>query len=413
MGVKVSDLTTESAPASTDILLIADPTTGLAKKITVSALKTYMDGLGGGGDTTAPVIVSATAVTANTIQIIFSESVTVTTAGWSFKLNGANWVISSVTGSGNTWTFTMATSGVSTDTILRSYSSTTGATVDTSANELVTFTDSAVTNSIPAGSSYDSDATAFFTATGITDTTQKDAVNGLVVSLKAASLWTKMTAIYPFVGGTAATHKYNLKNPVDTDGGYRLTFTGGFTHNANGATGDGSTGYADTHLKHSNFTSPLSSYHISIYSRTNSNPTDQYDVDVATTSQMGVGLILKSSGNARSNSNQSGFGTGISTAVTTSQKLFVSSRSTATTHKLYQDGTQIGSTDTADQSAAGANTNNFVLWANTNNGTPSTGSYLSSRNFAFASFGDGLSDAEVTSLTNAVNTYQTALSRNV
>jgi hypothetical protein len=151
MGVKVSDLTTESAPASTDILVIADPTTGLAKKITVSALKTYMDGLGGGGDVTAPVIVSAEATTASTVTIVFSESVTVTTAGWSFKKNGVAWAISSVSGSGNTWIFTMSTSGVSTDTLLRSYSSTTGATVDTSANELATFTDSAVTNSIPAG----------------------------------------------------------------------------------------------------------------------------------------------------------------------------------------------------------------------------------------------------------------------
>jgi hypothetical protein len=150
MAVKVSDLTTESAPASTDILVIADPTTGLAKKITVSALKTYMDGLGGGGDATAPVVVSATATSGSTIVIVFSESVTVTTSGWSFKINGSAWGISSLTGSGATWTFTMSTSAISTDTILRSYSSTTGGTVDSSANELVTFTDQAVTNSIPS-----------------------------------------------------------------------------------------------------------------------------------------------------------------------------------------------------------------------------------------------------------------------
>jgi hypothetical protein len=150
MAVKVSDLTTESAPASTDILLIADPTTGLAKKITVSALKTYMDGLGGGGDTTAPVVVTATATTASTIVIVFSESVTVTTAGWSFKKNGIDWGISSVSGSGSTWTFNMSSSGTDSDTILRSYNSGTGVTVDTAANELVTFSDQAVTNEIPA-----------------------------------------------------------------------------------------------------------------------------------------------------------------------------------------------------------------------------------------------------------------------
>jgi hypothetical protein len=150
MGVKVSDLTTESAPASTDILLIADPTTGVAKKITVGALKTYMDGLGGGGDVTAPVVVSAEATTASTITFVFSETVTVTTAGWSFKQNGIAWSASSVSGSGNTWVFTMATSATSSDTLLYSYAAASGVTVDTSANELANVTDASVTNSIPA-----------------------------------------------------------------------------------------------------------------------------------------------------------------------------------------------------------------------------------------------------------------------
>jgi hypothetical protein len=98
----------------------------------------------------------------------------------------------------------------------------------------------------PAG--YDSDAQAFFTATGITNTTQKDAVNELVLDLKAASVWTKIKVLYPFVGGTATTHKYNLKNPLDTDAAFRISFTGGWTHGANGATGNGSTAKGDTYF---------------------------------------------------------------------------------------------------------------------------------------------------------------------
>jgi hypothetical protein len=53
---------------------------------------------------------------------------------------------------------------------------------------------------------------------------------------------------YPFVGGDANRHKFNALNPDDTDGAYRLTFFGSLTHNSNGITGDGTTGYADTHL---------------------------------------------------------------------------------------------------------------------------------------------------------------------
>ena len=239
MGVKLSDLSTESSPASNDILMIADPVTGAAKKITVSSLKTFMDGLGGGTDTTAPTIVSATATTANTIVIVFSESVTVTTAGWSFKINGANWPVSSLSGSGNTWTFTMTTSGASTDTILRSYSSSTGATVDTSSNELATFTDQPVSNSIPAGGSYDSDAQAYFTSVegaGYTMSAgEKTAVNTFVTGLKSNSLWTKTKAFYPLIGTAFAHAKWNLKNPADTNAAYRLVSTGTFNY-SNGVT---------------------------------------------------------------------------------------------------------------------------------------------------------------------------------
>lgn len=97
-----------------------------------------------------------------------------------------------------------------------------------------------------SGPSYDPNAQAFITAAGITNTTQKNAVNQLVLDLKSYNLWTSLQAIYPFVGGTASTHKYNLKDPRDLNAAYRITFGGGWTHNANGATGNGVNTYADT-----------------------------------------------------------------------------------------------------------------------------------------------------------------------
>ena len=149
MGVKLSDLSTEASPASNDIIMIADPVTGIAKKLAISALKTLLDGLGGGTDTTAPTIVSIAANTASTVTVTFSESVTVTTGGWSFKRNSSSWGILSVAGSGTVWTFTMAVSAATGETLTYSYSQTTGVTVDTSSNELANATDAAVTNNIP------------------------------------------------------------------------------------------------------------------------------------------------------------------------------------------------------------------------------------------------------------------------
>ena len=88
-------------------------------------------------------------------------------------------------------------------------------------------------------SDVDPDATAFLTAAGITDPTISSAIDTLVVDLKGYGIWSKMLAIYPFVGGTATTHKWNLKDPRDLNAAYRLSFFGTITHSSTGVKGDG------------------------------------------------------------------------------------------------------------------------------------------------------------------------------
>jgi hypothetical protein len=99
-------------------------------------------------------------------------------------------------------------------------------------------------NTITPISSTDADAQAFITAAAITNPTQQSAINQLVVDLKGYDLWRKMIAIYPFVGGDATKHSYNLKN---TSIG-QLTYTSGISHGALGIAGN-SVGYANTGLK--------------------------------------------------------------------------------------------------------------------------------------------------------------------
>ena len=113
------------------------------------------------------------------------------------------------------------------------------------------------------GVSYDADASAFFTAASITDTTQKSAVNQLVVDLKGYGIWTKCSAIYPIVGGTAGSHAVNLKTP----GTYNLTFATGMTHSSTGMVSNGSSGYANTYLNGNTVLSATSN-HMSFYSGT-------------------------------------------------------------------------------------------------------------------------------------------------
>jgi hypothetical protein len=103
-------------------------------------------------------------------------------------------------------------------------------------------------------------AEAFLTATGITDTTIVDAINTLVYDLQIYQLWSKMKALYPFVGGTAETNSYNLINPAE----FQLAWNGGWTYSGAGATPNGTTGYANTGLLPSDVLNQNST-HLSIF----------------------------------------------------------------------------------------------------------------------------------------------------
>lgn len=125
------------------------------------------------------------------------------------------------------------------------------------------------------GVSYDTAATAFITSSGITDTLQKSAINDLVVQLKKDTLWDKFLALYPMIGGTDASTKWNLKNPADLDNAYRITWNGTPTFKSTGVTCLASTDWGDTHLNDTVLLYDNSS--ISFYSGTQ-NQTGGYDM---------------------------------------------------------------------------------------------------------------------------------------
>jgi hypothetical protein len=88
---------------------------------------------------------------------------------------------------------------------------------------------------------WDSDAVAFLGRLGGTTLATSNAINHFVQALKSDGTWTNCDAIYPFVGASAASHALNLKST-----NYSIFWHGAMTHDANGVTGDGSTGYGDT-----------------------------------------------------------------------------------------------------------------------------------------------------------------------
>jgi hypothetical protein len=249
----------------------------------------------------------------------------------------------------------------------------------------------------------DADAQAFITATGISGT-NATATNKLVIDLKAANIWTKMKCIYPFVGNTSASQKYNLKDPRDLDIAYRLAFGGGGTFSSNGYQPNGTNAYADTWLVASTALS-LNNTHFSYYSRTNNaliqleaGCNDGVNLMALALNYQGVGSFA----------DQYNISSRVSTAQSNSQGLFLTSRVSSNSHKLYKNGAQIGTTNTSAGGSlpslkivlAGRNLNNVV-------------DNYSSKQCAFASIGDGLTDAEALALYNAVQLFNTTLNRQV
>lgn len=269
----------------------------------------------------------------------------------------------------------------------------------------------------------DSDVLAFVAASGITSNTQKSAVNTLVTSLKGYSIWTKLNAIYPFVGGTASTHKWNLKDPRDLDAAYRLSFSGGWTHNSNGITGNGTNAYADTFL--SNFTTPVRA--LGVYTRNTTANTGTYighsetfyttDPEGSTTygetyinytaavmnNHGGAGIILYSS-----NTNKSGFysissGSASQMAIykngTLNNSITVTPVATGTTARSLKIGALSAMSSTDGIFDAGSDT--ITSYTNQNIA------------FAFIATNNYLSAADMANAYTAIQAYQTTLSRQI
>ena len=97
---------------------------------------------------------------------------------------------------------------------------------------------------------FDADAQAFFdrvtTAGGSLSATEKVAVNQLVLDMKSYGIWTKMKAVYPMVGASAAACSQNLKSSSFTG-----TFTAtGWTFSSAGAKPNGTSAYMNTNLSY-------------------------------------------------------------------------------------------------------------------------------------------------------------------
>lgn len=252
-------------------------------------------------------------------------------------------------------------------------------------------------------SSYTARTIAFVAATGISDLTIINALNTLDLALISGGIDSKMIALYPIVGGTATTHKYNFMDAQDTNAAFRLTFNGGLTHSSTGILGNLGNGYIDTNCLHSNLNQD--STHISFYSRTSANIA-RFDMAVmngASTSRLEI--ICRWTDNTMyygANCGELSAG-----SPTNGAGLFVANRTASNVLNAWRNSTKLATSATVSVATTAFNV--YILARNFNGVVD----LYSSREVAFATIGSGLTDADVANLYTAVQAFQTSLSRQV
>jgi hypothetical protein len=256
------------------------------------------------------------------------------------------------------------------------------------------------------GAAFDPDAQAFITAAGITDNTQKTAINTLVVDMKGFGIWTKMKAIYPFVGGTASTHKWNLKDPRDLDAAFRLVFNGGWTHSSTGALPNGTNGYANTFLNTDDVTTTglwafgayvrtLPTFSINTQEYITGLRNGIYHINFLSTAPT---IARLRSGSIQDN-----------TSIIGADGFIAQSRSSTTS--WYGTRNSINTTLSSSLSSLAVETvNNFVLSAYNNLGVISQ---YSTQQLAFAFYAEPLLTTEMSNFYLAVQAFNTTLARQV
>ena len=264
---------------------------------------------------------------------------------------------------------------------------------------------------------YDEDATRFLQVVNITDTQIRTGINNFVTNLKANGIWYKMSGIYPFVGGTQYQHKFNLKDPQDSDDSFRLGFSGaGTIHTTSGVDFAGTNDYANVFFNPYN---DLTGYpvHLSFLSLSNSQA-DSIDVGCVPFDLTNPRLLVSAEYNSPNSAlfDCYDYTTGrASVSAPNSQAFYTASRINTTSGfmMLFNSTTTPTKSSVTTSNISGLAKPNFDIFLGAVNkgGTPYNEN-ISNRKFGFFSVGDGLTSGECVNLYSAVKQLQNDLSRN-
>lgn len=265
---------------------------------------------------------------------------------------------------------------------------------------------------------FDTNSTDFLQATNISDPTIRSSINTFVEDLKYYGLWYKMSGVYPFIGATSGTHKYNLRDPRDLDAAFRLGFSGtGTQHTSSGIHFSGTGDYANVFFNpYSDLTgSPI---HLSALFLSNEDSTSA-EIGCMATDGTNPRLLLSaessSFGGATFDCYDFTTGRAQISGTINSQAFYAATRTSNNTGilMLFNGSTTPTSSKLATGNISGLQKPNFDIFLGAINkgGTPFY-TDTSNRQFGFFSVGEGLTSGECVSLYTCVKTLQNNLGRN-
>jgi hypothetical protein len=251
------------------------------------------------------------------------------------------------------------------------------------------------------GGSYDTDAQAYFTAEGITSTGDKDAIDALIVGLKADGVWTKIKVLHLGYG----TGLVNAKSPGTLD----ATAPNGVTINASGYTFNGTNQYLNTGLNPNTHLTNATEWH-AFYVKSS---TDDKAVSGAHDGSSSSYFFPRSSGNIsfrisgasdlNGGANASAAGTYVFRVRETGVN--ENTRGTKNGTQFYSNAVASGTSDTPNET--------IYIGAFSNAGTPVShnASTLGIYIIGGGASGDA-TDADMANIYTRINTFITATSRN-
>ena len=260
----------------------------------------------------------------------------------------------------------------------------------------------------PSAAGFDADAAAYLEAvvqaggTGITSTVSA-ATNTMFVDLKNAGVYTKLDALYPFLGGVAASAKWNAKDPQDTNAAFRLTFVGGITFSQEkGIQGNGTNSQVETYWVESAQTP------------TSASTTIGYFISVSGTSGFEIGaqypsgwLTIQSSNgtNARGSIQTGTLNTLTATTHAQAINFFGLTRTNNSQVSFVRAGGGV-QTITQNTTIARSGTSAGILFVKGFGGS-------TNRGLGTAFLGDGMTTTELGNLRDIITTFNTTLGRNL